>query len=720
ATNVGNEARTVSFRFNNNQFSAEPEHFEVPGGGAVNFTLRFAPQQEGLIQGQMTIAIRGGDLGEIGRVSVSGRGVRGGPQIAIEPEVIELSVWIDLLGNIWEETSATLIVSNPGQQVLNVENIQGIPQWLNVHPLQFQVDPDNQREVSIEVSPQEWEAMEPDVYHTTLVIISNAINNQELEVPLIFDRGFIPYYRILLPEDLPEEIHIIMVAQAILNDEELAQWDEIGIWTPRDELAGSGYLENPDEWPIIAIAWGRTQNFNGFQQGDPFNFTIYDHSVQQEYLAQAEWIEGPDRFENEGLSIITLTGLPPIEEYLIPLRRGWQIISLPLDFSEQYYENEVPVVSRILESITENLILVKDYRGRFYAPRFQFNNIPFWNALEGYSVKMIESDTIEVEGLRLPTQTEINLPDGWSALAYLPSESMSLGTAFADLVAQEILVIVKKGDGRFFIPRWNIGVNTPVYPWEGLLIKLSQNTTFRYPNPQVVITSGRSALQVNSNPICQDFIHQPRHFPTPEPTDNNMSVVIASWDGEDYTIGAELGCITPRNTIGGSLLIESDLPWGMAVWGDDALTEEIEGFRNGESLQFLYWDPETDTEHPVNFEVVEGGEPVYQPNGILILGMTLSVKYSNPFVPTAFSVLGPYPNPFNSDAEFSLTIPSPSPIHIHIRDTGGRIVKEMTLEPTSPGFIHWTLSGKDLSAGVYIVTINYQGTMIARKACLLK
>lgn len=713
ATNAGNDMAIINFNFNNAQFSAVPNQLQLGAGQQGNFELRFSPQQAGVINGTMTLSIRQGDLGAIRRVNLSGRGIEGQPEIAVEPQSIELSVWVDFLGNIWEETSATLLVSNTGAQVLNVESIQGIPQWLSVRPTRFQVAAGAQQEVSVEVPREQWEAMEPDTYRATLTIISNAVNNDRLAVTVTFERGFIPHYLILLPEeDLSS--HIIAVAYAAIGEEELEVWDEVGIWTPREVLSGRGHLEAPDEWPIFCIAWGEGDEFEGFREGDPFLFTLWDHDQGREYAAEVEWLEGPERFENEGVSMVTLFGVEPPTRHQVPLLRGWQLMSLPLRFSDNYLENGEPSLRLIFQPIQDNILIVKDSRGRFYIPRLGFNNIPSWNALEGYQIKLSQNDTLEVEGTRLPVQTEIALPSGWSMVAYLPDISLTLSEALRELVIQEVLIIAKKGNGQFYTPRWGVGGNVVVNPWEGLQVKLSSPARFHYPSPQ------GSPLFLNDNPGIQAQ-NQPRHFIPPSPTDNNMSLVIASWEGEEWIEGGELGCITPRSTVGGAILTENDLPWGMAVWGDDALTEEeIEGFRTGEELRFLYWDPESDREHPVTFEVVEGGEPIYQPNGILVLGMTLSTPLPNNLLPTAFTVQGPYPNPFNSSTLWTIYLPFTAPISVKVMNLKGQMVMEETLTPARPGVLEWRLRGDLLPAGLYLLVFQYHKNSLVKKALLIR
>jgi len=105
-------------------------------------------------------------------------------------------------------------------------------------------------------------------------------------------------------------------------------------------------------------------------------------------------------------------------------------------------------------------------------------------------------------------------------------------------------------------------------------------------------------------------------------TDVNMSILVRDiflvslhWSADD-----EIGLFTPDGVCGGGAVVDR-FPAGLPAWGDDALTEEIDGFRAGEPIRFAYWDVSAETEINLEGVFVLQGEEVWQPNGLMIVDL---------------------------------------------------------------------------------------------------
>ncbi|MFH0765725.1 MAG: LruC domain-containing protein, partial [Calditrichota bacterium] len=122
------------------------------------------------------------------------------------------------------------------------------------------------------------------------------------------------------------------------------------------------------------------------------------------------------------------------------------------------------------------------------------------------------------------------------------------------------------------------------------------------------------------------------HFPPPRNTGVNMSVIIERITGVRVVRGAELACLTPDSLVAGADTLSFTPPWGLAVWGDDNTTEEIDGFRAGEPLRFVYWDPGLRLELDAEMTVIEGAG-TYTSNGFMVLGLHVDA-------PEGFAYLG--------------------------------------------------------------------------------
>ncbi|MBT7788646.1 MAG: choice-of-anchor D domain-containing protein, partial [Calditrichaeota bacterium] len=109
-------------------------------------------------------------------------------------------------------------------------------------------------------------------------------------------------------------------------------------------------------------------------------------------------------------------------------------------------------------------------------------------------------------------------------------------------------------------------------------------------------------------------------------TDMNSAVMVnsATIDGELLEGRDEVGIFTPGGICaGGRSLndVDNEFPFGILAWGDDLQTEVIEGFRRGEEMIFLIWDADNELELEAIIDDVEMGEPVWQPNSLVILSL---------------------------------------------------------------------------------------------------
>ena len=235
--------------------------------------------------------------------------------------------------------------------------------------------------------------------------------------------------------------------------------------------------------------------------------------------------------------------------------------------------------------------------------------------------------------------------------------------------------------------------------------------------PLVILSALMIALQPGNS------FSQSRHFPVPRRTDGNMSILISRLSGVEVVDEAEVACFTPADLIAGLTIIDAnEEQWGMAVFGDDAITDTIDGFQHGEPLRFRYWDPVTDWERDVGFEVVEGGEAVYRANNYppLIMDFTVGVTDNRLVTPSSFSLLPPFPNPFNSQSQIGFSLSRPGLVILSLYDSRGSLLGNLIYEPLGSGRHTLTLRGEGLPAGNYLLVLQQYDNRISRQLVLLK
>lgn len=111
------------------------------------------------------------------------------------------------------------------------------------------------------------------------------------------------------------------------------------------------------------------------------------------------------------------------------------------------------------------------------------------------------------------------------------------------------------------------------------------------------------------------------HWDSPEPTDNNHSLLIesAAIDGEPLAPGDEIGIFTQNELLAGRALWVDGGRVGVAAWGDVEHTEDVvEGFVEGEQFTFIIWDCAGEVEH-ISEARFRRGPDVYTSNSFSVI-----------------------------------------------------------------------------------------------------
>jgi len=91
-----------------------------------------------------------------------------------------------------------------------------------------------------------------------------------------------------------------------------------------------------------------------------------------------------------------------------------------------------------------------------------------------------------------------------------------------------------------------------------------------------------------------------------------------------------------------------------------------------------------------------------------------------PDMPSDFSLEGPFPNPFNPEANFVIHLRNPQEIRLEAYDLTGQLVEEITggAFPAGQSLVTWRPPG--LSSGTYLVVLKSESGTISTKAVLIK
>ena len=193
----------------------------------------------------------------------------------------------------------------------------------------------------------------------------------------------------------------------------------------------------------------------------------YDHNLRYE----DEFAEAEEIARENGLGI--WRDEREIITYSNQLEEGWNLISINIELDNRNIED-------VFSSLGENLLKVKGEEGRFYSPENNFNNIPEFNPLESYLVKIQEDVVFELEGY------ELNLEDyiyefhenEWNYFSYLLDEERDIEEIFEGNA--DNILLIKNSEGNFWFPQYNYNGIRNMIPGEGYMIKPIHDFEFRY------------------------------------------------------------------------------------------------------------------------------------------------------------------------------------------------------------------------------------------------
>ncbi len=282
------------FRVNfENELSIQP-------GAQAQVMVTFTPNSEGEFSDDLTIRCNDPNNQTV-IVALSGVGVEERiPNIALSEYSHNFGVVPVGRYEDW-----TLVISNTGTGVLNVSQIFTQSEFFTVNLAQaMDIQPRETREVIVTFTPDEVRE-----YSDVLTIISNDPESQRIEVNLL-GVGGLPGPHFTYVET--GENASLLINSATLDGELLVVGDEIGVFTPAGTCAGGVVLSANEEgniYPIGITVWGDDPNAagrQGFFANEPFAYRFYDLSAREEIAAFPNYLEGPQVFQVNGFTTLTL------------------------------------------------------------------------------------------------------------------------------------------------------------------------------------------------------------------------------------------------------------------------------------------------------------------------------------------------------------------------------------------------------------------------------
>lgn len=373
-----------------------------------------------------------------------------------------------------------------------------------------------------------------------------------------------------------------------------------------------------------------------------------------------------------------------------------------------------------------------------------------------------------------PEERVIDLVQGWSLVSTnVVPEDDDIIRIMRELVAADLLILMKDGAGRFYSPIFGLG-NIP--GWDvasGYMIKVTEACALTMRGMPVAFDEP-IPLEMGWNMVA----YYPR-----EPVDAIIALsgivdqLIMAKDGNgrfysmdfgfcnmrDWIEGFgyqikveedvelvyrtepfdELNMITPQRSkneplrlsdnnmsvliycddsysgqvsaYAGELLVGSgdvvNGTGGFAVWGDDDTTPEKEGLLSGESFELRF-------ENGIgieSFEILTGNGLIYETDAFTALQIEQDFT-----IPQDYYLSNSFPNPFNNTTTISYGLPESGAVTISIFDLNGRSVKTLLNQKITAGHHSITWNAEAMGSGTYLIKMQVGSFSSTQKVVMIK
>lgn len=370
---------------------------------------------------------------------------------------------------------------------------------------------------------------------------------------------------------------IVIIPSAIIpevGNDTIDNGDFIGVFYIRN---GVRYCAGYGEWTgsnLSITVWGdnsQTSVKDGFADEEAYFFKVWDASAGVEYNATVEYATGSSStFEND--DIVILSSLKTHKDLEITLNANrWQMISSNL------LQPDSTIVN-VLSGISQSMEYIKDENGLLYFPSEGLNTLQTWALLKGYQIYMNEDETLTITGAEIdPSDYVLSLTaNSWHIIPYLSENSQAISTAMSSLTN---LILVKNSAGEIYYPTYSINQIGNMNPGEGYKISVSTTSTYTYPSTIIVKPK-------ISDPIFTFPINVEPYFESDISYTGNSAVLVVESNDFDY---GEVGVFTESGILVGSAFYEEGRAV-ITVWGNNRITDEIDGALDGEKMFLRFYD----------------------------------------------------------------------------------------------------------------------------------
>ncbi len=264
-----------------------------------------------------------------------------------------------------------------------------------------------------------------------------------------------------------------------VENEPISIGDWIGIFYDNDGvILCADYYEWQGVNTNIFISSFDSISGQGPINGEDLFWQVWDASEGISWSMEVEYssnFPNQNLFFETGQSLITyMSNITTVSHQNIQFPENWSMFST-------FIITENMDISFVFDSIVDDLVIIKNNNGIVYLAEYQFNAIGNMLPGQGYQVKMNSSSELNFTGeFSKPYLFPIYLEDGWNMIGYLKQEPDYIDVIFSDLLAQDVIQIIKDSEGNAFMPEWNFDGIGFMEPSKGYQVKTFQQGVLQY------------------------------------------------------------------------------------------------------------------------------------------------------------------------------------------------------------------------------------------------
>jgi hypothetical protein len=318
------------------------------------------------------------------------------------------------------------------------------------------------------------------------------------------------------------------------------------------------------------------------------------------------------------------------EEQVVYVNDGWGGLSswiVPFDDS----------VENLFSDVEDQLVILKNYTGVYY-PGYNLNTLVNWDAQDGYEAKFNGMTNVHFKGIA-NTDRSVQLDQGWNYLPVVTGCPVNVQDLFGTI--PEVEIVKEIAGMALYWPAMNIYTLTQLIPGTAYFIKVSTSLTIEFPECPAGYKSSyiSPVFRPENTTDWNDLTYTP----------SSHLVVVDDKIVDDLKTGDIIGAFTPEGICAGMMEISLQKNC-LVLYGDDPLTDGIDGFTEGAPVKFSVFRPQTGEHFTLNVRfdpAYPNNNGLYATNGISAITREVSNETTDAPALTATSLtdINVYPNP---------------------------------------------------------------------------